>query len=241
MQGTVVRVAAVGDGRGRRRRGRRARVDEDGARRRGGRRRRGRRGPRRRGRRGEGGRPAGRARPGGRRGLDADRRPVAARRARRPSGPTWPRSRARHAVGLDDARPEAVARRRKTGHRTARENVDDLLDPGSLVEYGPVVIAAQRRRRAARRPDRQHPGRRPRRRRGHGGRPPDGGAVLRLHGPGRHPGAPEPPQEGPPVRGGRAPAPARGVLHRGRRRAAGRHRRHRRVGLDCMAFTCSRG
>ncbi len=55
--------------------------------------------------------------------------------------------RARHAVGLDAARPDAVARRRRTGQRTARENVDDLLDPGSLVEYGPLVIAAQRRRR----------------------------------------------------------------------------------------------
>ena len=28
------------------------------------------------------------------------------------------------------------------------ENVEDLLDPGSLVEYGPLVIAAQRRRRS---------------------------------------------------------------------------------------------
>lgn len=55
--------------------------------------------------------------------------------------------RARHDVGLDAARPDAVARRRGTGQRTARENLDDLLDPGSLVEYGPVVIAAQRRRR----------------------------------------------------------------------------------------------
>ena len=55
--------------------------------------------------------------------------------------------RARHAVGLDAARPDAVARRRGTGQRTARENIDDLLDPGSFVEYGPVVIAAQRRRR----------------------------------------------------------------------------------------------
>ena len=55
--------------------------------------------------------------------------------------------RARHAVGLDAARPEAVERRRRTGQRTTRENVDDLLDDGSLVEYGPVVIAAQRRRR----------------------------------------------------------------------------------------------
>ena len=53
----------------------------------------------------------------------------------------------RHALGLDAARPEAVARRRKTGQRTARENVDALCDPGSFVEYGPMVIAAQRQRR----------------------------------------------------------------------------------------------
>jgi acetyl-CoA carboxylase carboxyltransferase component len=53
----------------------------------------------------------------------------------------------RHAAGLDDARSEAVARRRQTGQRTARENVTDLVDPGSFVEYGPLVIAAQRRRR----------------------------------------------------------------------------------------------
>jgi acetyl-CoA carboxylase carboxyltransferase component len=55
---------------------------------------------------------------------------------------------ARHAAGLDEARPEAVARRRRTGQRTARENVEDLVDPGSLVEYGPLAIAAQRRRRS---------------------------------------------------------------------------------------------
>ncbi|MBI4934048.1 MAG: biotin carboxylase [Actinobacteria bacterium] len=54
---------------------------------------------------------------------------------------------ARHDIGLDAARPDAVERRRKVGRRTARENVTDLLDEGSLVEYGPVVIAAQRRRR----------------------------------------------------------------------------------------------
>jgi acetyl-CoA carboxylase carboxyltransferase component len=56
--------------------------------------------------------------------------------------------RARHDVGLDASRPDAVERRRRTGQRTARENIDDLLDAGSFVEYGPVVIAAQRRRRA---------------------------------------------------------------------------------------------
>src|SRR5690606_25255463 len=54
---------------------------------------------------------------------------------------------ARHAAGLDAARPEAVARRHRRGLRTARENIADLLDPGSFVEYGPLVIAAQRRRR----------------------------------------------------------------------------------------------
>ena len=54
----------------------------------------------------------------------------------------------RHAIGQDERRPEAVARRRKTGQRTARENVDDLCDAESFVEYGPLVIAAQRRRRS---------------------------------------------------------------------------------------------
>src|SRR5581483_6078576 len=54
----------------------------------------------------------------------------------------------RHHIGLDAARPDAVERRRRTGQRTARENIEDLCDPGSLVEYGPLVIAAQRRRRA---------------------------------------------------------------------------------------------
>jgi acetyl-CoA carboxylase carboxyltransferase component len=54
----------------------------------------------------------------------------------------------RHAVGLDAARPDVVARRHERGHRTARANVDDLVDAGSFVEYGPLAIAAQRRRRS---------------------------------------------------------------------------------------------
>jgi acetyl-CoA carboxylase carboxyltransferase component len=53
----------------------------------------------------------------------------------------------RHHAGMDEQRPDAVARRRATNQRTARENVDDLVDAGSFVEYGPLVIAAQRRRR----------------------------------------------------------------------------------------------
>lgn len=55
--------------------------------------------------------------------------------------------RERHRLGLDHARPAAVERRRVKGKRTARENLDDLVDPGSFVEYGPLVVAAQRRRR----------------------------------------------------------------------------------------------
>jgi acetyl-CoA carboxylase carboxyltransferase component len=55
--------------------------------------------------------------------------------------------RERHALGQDDARPEAVARRRERGRRTARENLTDLLDPDSFVEYGPLMYAAQEQRR----------------------------------------------------------------------------------------------
>jgi acetyl-CoA carboxylase carboxyltransferase component len=49
---------------------------------------------------------------------------------------------------LDTSRPEAMARRHATGHRSARENLADLCDHGSLVEYGGLVVAAQRRRRS---------------------------------------------------------------------------------------------
>ena len=55
---------------------------------------------------------------------------------------------ATHAVTLDAARPQAVARRRKTGQRTARENIEALCDPDSFVEYGALALAAQRKRRS---------------------------------------------------------------------------------------------
>ena len=55
---------------------------------------------------------------------------------------------ARHNVTLDVARPAATAKRRKIGSRTARENVEDLCDPDSFIEYGALTIAAQRRRRS---------------------------------------------------------------------------------------------
>ena len=54
----------------------------------------------------------------------------------------------RKGAGLDANRPEAVAKRHKTGRRTARENIAHLCDEGTFVEYGSVVVAGQRRRRS---------------------------------------------------------------------------------------------
>ena len=105
----------------------------------------------------------------------------------------------RHAFTLDENRPDALARRQKTGQRTARTNVEDLCDPGSFSEYGALVIASQRTRRTMedlirKTPtdgliagfgrvngdlfdDEKSPLRHP---------------VLRLYGPGRNPGQKEP-------------------------------------------------
>lgn len=47
----------------------------------------------------------------------------------------------------DAARPGAVAKRHDRGGRTARENVTDLIDEGSWVEYGRYAVAAQRLKR----------------------------------------------------------------------------------------------
>jgi len=55
--------------------------------------------------------------------------------------------RQRRALTEDESRPEAVQRRHGSGGRTARENVADLVDPGTFVEYGRFAIAAQRGRR----------------------------------------------------------------------------------------------
>jgi acetyl-CoA carboxylase carboxyltransferase component len=54
----------------------------------------------------------------------------------------------RHDIGLDPARPEAIKKRHDQGRRTARENLADLLDAGTFVEYGPLMFAAQERRRS---------------------------------------------------------------------------------------------
>lgn len=54
----------------------------------------------------------------------------------------------RHGYGLDENRAAKVERRHSTGKRTARENLADLIDDGTFVEYGPLVVAAQRKRRS---------------------------------------------------------------------------------------------
>ena len=54
----------------------------------------------------------------------------------------------RHDIGLDDRRPDAVAKRRGREQRTARENIADLVNTESFIEYGPLVVAPQRKRRS---------------------------------------------------------------------------------------------
>ncbi|CAI8430885.1 MAG: Methylmalonyl-CoA carboxyltransferase 12S subunit [Rhodobiaceae bacterium UBA7378] len=54
---------------------------------------------------------------------------------------------ARLARTLDAARPEKMGKRHEKGFRSARENVNDLCDPDSFIEYGQLVVAAQRQRR----------------------------------------------------------------------------------------------
>ena len=55
----------------------------------------------------------------------------------------------RLAFTQDAQRPDAVAKRHATGLRTARENIADLCDEDSFVEYGALAVAAQSRRRSA--------------------------------------------------------------------------------------------
>jgi acetyl-CoA carboxylase carboxyltransferase component len=55
--------------------------------------------------------------------------------------------RRRRELTEDAARPDAVEKRHAGGGRTARANLDDLVDAGSFVEYGRFAIAAQRQRR----------------------------------------------------------------------------------------------
>ncbi|AUM75750.1 carboxyl transferase domain-containing protein [Paracoccus jeotgali] len=45
---------------------------------------------------------------------------------------------------LDEARPDAVRGRHKKGQRTARENVADLCDPDTFIEYGSLALPKKR-------------------------------------------------------------------------------------------------
>lgn len=54
----------------------------------------------------------------------------------------------RHATTQDDSRPQAMAKRHAIGLRSARENIADLCDEGSFIEYGALAVAAQRSRRS---------------------------------------------------------------------------------------------
>lgn len=54
----------------------------------------------------------------------------------------------RQSYTTDTARPDAVAKRHKLNKRTARENIAQLCDPETFVEYGDLAIAAQRSRRS---------------------------------------------------------------------------------------------
>ena len=56
--------------------------------------------------------------------------------------------RERHAIGLDGARDDDVVKVHERGRRTARENLDELVDDGTYVEYGPLLFAAQEQRRS---------------------------------------------------------------------------------------------
>lgn len=53
----------------------------------------------------------------------------------------------RHSLGLDERRPEAVAKRREKNQRMIRENIKDLCE-GHFIEYGALAVAAQRQRRS---------------------------------------------------------------------------------------------
>lgn len=51
----------------------------------------------------------------------------------------------RHYKTQDVYREQAIAKRHSKGLRSARENIDDLIDAGSFNEYGAMAIAAQRK------------------------------------------------------------------------------------------------
>ena len=85
---------------------------------------------------------------------DAAPAPAHAAASSSPSATAAPRAdlqqlQTRLAFTQDAQRPDAVAKRHALGLRTARENIADLCDAGSFIEYGALAVAAQSRRRSA--------------------------------------------------------------------------------------------
>ena len=85
--------------------------------------------------------------------MEVNAQPAASAVPAEPPPPAGPRAdlqrvQQRHAFTLDANRPEAVAKRHAQGQRTARENIADLCDADSFMEYGALAVAAQRSRRS---------------------------------------------------------------------------------------------
>ncbi len=76
------------------------------------------------------------------------RKPATPIGAQEAPGPTSPRSSTGAAAPSTRAAPTPSRGRHERGGRTARENVEDLIDPGSFSEYGIFALAAQRQRRS---------------------------------------------------------------------------------------------
>ncbi len=129
--------------------------------------------------------------------------------------------RRRHLLTLDEGRPTAVAKRHKQNRRTARENIADLVDPGSFVEYGALAVAAQRSRRSEEDLITSTPADGLVAGRGDDQRSRGGRAVLRLHRAGGNAGHAQPRQNRPGLRFGCAQTYPGGVVRRRRRRSTG--------------------
>jgi acetyl/propionyl-CoA carboxylase alpha subunit len=138
--------------------------------------------------------------------------------------------RRRHLL-TDEARGEAVAKRHGRGLRTARENLDDLIDPGELPSSTAASPSPHSGRRRSSRSSSSAPRPTADRRAGAGQRQlfeDDRAQTVVIsydYMVWPAPRARWAQEEGPTLRAHRTAAPARRVLHRGRRRPARRHRR----------------
>jgi acetyl-CoA carboxylase carboxyltransferase component len=65
-----------------------------------------------------------------------------------PIRPDLAKVQARAATTTDQARPAAITKRHALGFQTARENIAQLCDEGTFLEYGAFALAAQSQRRS---------------------------------------------------------------------------------------------